>query len=196
MSFFDTTPSGRLLNRFSADLQKVDMMLRNQMASIFNASAQMIAGVSIILATTPYVAIVLPVVAIFYYQIQAIYRASSREVRRLQSIARSPVFQHFSEVLEGLTTVRAFRGQELLVTTAVEMMDRQCRCIRTGNSMNKWLSVRLDVLGAVVVLVVRTVSPLITSLTLCLLLHRTIHSLTHPTSYPLPPERLISPLSS
>ena len=124
------------------------------MASLFNSVASMVAGLVVILVTTPPVLLALPVVGVAYYVVQDWYRASSREVRRLQSIARSPTIQHMTEVLEGLTTVRAFRAQAYLTKVAVERMDRQCRCMRAGNALNRWLDVRMNALGALVVLAV------------------------------------------
>lgn len=154
MAFFDTTPSGRVLNRFSNDMQKVDMQLRNQMASLLNQSMAMVAGVVMILLTSPYVAAIIPLLLVFYHRLQETYRSTSREVRRLQAISRSPIFHHFGEVLDGLATVRAFRRQAAMATHAAGMLDNFCRCVRTGTTANKWLAVRLDLLGSLVVLAV------------------------------------------
>eukprot|EP00615_Pteridomonas_danica_P016667 CAMPEP_0114389062 /NCGR_PEP_ID=MMETSP0102-20121206/8404_1 /TAXON_ID=38822 ORGANISM="Pteridomonas danica, Strain PT" /NCGR_SAMPLE_ID=MMETSP0102 /ASSEMBLY_ACC=CAM_ASM_000212 /LENGTH=1694 /DNA_ID=CAMNT_0001546829 /DNA_START=606 /DNA_END=5690 /DNA_ORIENTATION=+ len=154
MDFFDTTTSGRVLNRFSSDQQLVDIQLRNQMASLLNSALQMTAGLVVVIASTPFVILVLLPLCYFYYGIQLKYRTSAREVQRLLSISRSPIFQKTSELVSGLSTVRAFRKGEKLEKKFVVLVNRLARTIRTANTLRRWLALRLEVFGAFVVLAV------------------------------------------
>jgi ABC-type multidrug transport system fused ATPase/permease subunit len=152
MDFFDTTTSGSVLNRFSSDQQLVDMQLRGQMASLFNSAFQLLAGLGVVLATSPLVLLLLPPLSVAYRNLQATYATSAREVQRLQSIARSPILQEVTEMVAGLATVRAFRKGPELQRRVASLIDRQARAIRCSSTMRAWLTLRLEALGAVVVL--------------------------------------------
>lgn len=107
VTFFDTTPMGRLLNRFSSDLYTVDdsmpFVLNIMLATAFN-----LLGVLVVISYgLPWVLLLLLPLAVFYFRTQAFYRHTSRELKRLSSLTLSPVYSHFSETLTGLGTIRA-----------------------------------------------------------------------------------------
>lgn len=107
MAFFDTTPMGRVLNRFSSDLYTVDdslpFILNILLASLFNLLGMLI----VISYGLPWVLVLLAPLSLFYYRTQDFYRHTSRELKRLCSLTLSPVYSHFSETLTGLGTIRA-----------------------------------------------------------------------------------------
>lgn len=107
MTFFDTTPMGRILNRFSSDLYSVDdslpFILNILLATVFN-----LLGMLLVMSYgLPWVLLALLPLALFYYRTQEFYRHTSRELKRLCSLTLSPVYSHFSETLTGLGTIRA-----------------------------------------------------------------------------------------
>ena len=130
--FFDTTPVGRILNRFSSDTKildqvrythtTIDVVSVNEdvllsylkqlpwtIETMTQTFGRVVASFIVQSVVTVYFLIIgLPVLVIFYL-IQRYFRTSSREIQRLESISRSPVFAHFSEVLGGLSTIRAYR---------------------------------------------------------------------------------------
>lgn len=101
MSFFDTTPSGRVINRMSKDIDMIDnvipMSLRSFLTTFFNIF-QVLAV--IVLATPFFLLVVIPLAAV-YWLVQRFYIPTSRQLKRLESTSRSPVFSHFSESLQG-----------------------------------------------------------------------------------------------
>lgn len=107
MTFFDTTPLGRILNRFSSDLYSVDdslpFILNILLANVFSLLGMLV----VISYGLPWVLVPLLPLAMLYYRTQHFYRHTSRELKRLCSLTLSPVYSHFSETLTGLGTIRA-----------------------------------------------------------------------------------------
>merc|ERR1712166_246980 len=97
MSFFDTTPLGRVLNRFSADIEVID----NELGALIAITAA---------TKGTFAPIAIPIVLVYYY-ISKYYRKTSTELKRLESVSKSPIFALFSEALTGASTIRAY-GQE------------------------------------------------------------------------------------
>ncbi|KAI9596789.1 P-loop containing nucleoside triphosphate hydrolase protein [Syncephalis fuscata] len=107
MSFFDTTPLGRITNRFSKDIDSTDNQLIEAIRMMLSTLAMSISTFVMICVVFPiFLAPLIPLLALYYYA-QLFYRATSRELKRIDSITRSPLFAHFSETLNGLATIRA-----------------------------------------------------------------------------------------
>ena len=97
-SFFDTTPLGRILSRFSKDIYSIDLELSDYMDFFLFCTLQVLTSVGTILYVTPWFGVAIIPLGFFYFRILNYFREVSRETKRLDSIARSPVFAHFSEV--------------------------------------------------------------------------------------------------
>ncbi|XP_070788596.1 ATP-binding cassette sub-family C member 10 [Pituophis catenifer annectens] len=151
MTFFDTTPTGRILNRFSSDLYCVDdslpFLLNIFLANIFGLLGTLV----MITYGLPWIGLVLlPLVAI-YYSIQLYYRRTSRELKRLYSLTLSPIYTHFSETLTGLSTIRATRMTGRFETENQERVELNQRCRFASNTAMQWLDIRLQMIGVAVV---------------------------------------------
>lgn len=152
MSFFDTTPSGRILNRFSSDVYKLDEVLARTFNMLFNNAAKSSFTLVIIsVSTPPFVALIIPL-ALMYYWIQRYYLRTSRELKRLDSVSRSPIYAHFQETLGGVSTIRAFRQQQRFELENEWRVDSNLKAYFPSVSANRWLAVRLEFLGAIVIL--------------------------------------------
>ncbi|KAJ3067917.1 hypothetical protein HDU98_008890 [Podochytrium sp. JEL0797] len=150
--FFDTTPLGRIINRFSKDQDNIDNTLPDAFRMFLSTFANSIATFALIIYATPYFAVVLFPVLGVYYLIQNLYRATSRELKRLDSISRSPLYANFGSTLAGLATIRAYGEQDRFIL-------KTDRAINANNSpyyllimAQRWLGVRLESLGALLVL--------------------------------------------
>ena len=108
MSFFDTNPTGRIINRFSSDIDAIDQMIPFQMADFIWCLMEAIAIIIIISYTTPQFLIVVVPLFTIYFLIQRYYIPSSRQLKRLYSISKSPIFSHFNETVSGAATIRAY----------------------------------------------------------------------------------------
>ena len=175
MSFFDTTPVGRILNRFSKDQYVIDEALPRTLSMFITmlfAAASVLVVIGIV--TPFFLAALLPLgtslpprtllprshahahalansVGWVYRFVQAYYLRSSRELKRLDSISRSPIYAHFGETLTGVNTIRAFgRVQEFMQENAYRL-DTNQRAFFASNSSNRWLGIRLEFLGTIVV---------------------------------------------
>ena len=128
MSFFDTQPTGRLVNRFTKDVEACDISLQGPITSFVTCVTDIFLSVIVVAGTTEG-AILLPLMPLawFYSMVQRYYLATSRELKRLDSIAVSPIFGSFAETLAGLTTVRAFARQRLFAERNEGLMDSSNR---------------------------------------------------------------------
>ncbi|KAJ1877065.1 hypothetical protein LPJ57_004145, partial [Coemansia sp. RSA 486] len=152
MSFFDVTPLGRILNRFSSDLQRCDEALPRSVSGMVNTVVSVLSAVSVISLSTPLMLVIMFPLAFVYRYLQQRYLYSSRELRRLDSTTRSPIFAHFQESIGGVSTIRAYSQQSRFVAENEDRLEQNIRAYYTYLSLNRWLALRLETLGNVVML--------------------------------------------
>ncbi|KAH8355857.1 hypothetical protein KR200_006141 [Drosophila serrata] len=114
MYFFNTNPPGRILNRFSKDLGQVDEMLPVVMMDVIQTFLCLTGIVIIIAVVNPLLLTPTFVISIVFYKLRTFYLKTSRDVKRIDAIARSPVYSHLASSLNGLSTIRAFQAQRTL----------------------------------------------------------------------------------
>ncbi|KAF3157914.1 hypothetical protein TWF225_000693 [Orbilia oligospora] len=152
MSFFETTPTGRILNRFSGDVYKVDELLARTFNQLFSNAARCAFTFLLISWGTPaFIALIVPLLMLYFY-IQRYYLSTSRELKRLDSTSRSPIFAHFQESLGGLATIRAYQQQDRFWHENEMLVDGNLRAYFPSISANRWLAVRLEFIGSVIIL--------------------------------------------
>ncbi|RKO87324.1 hypothetical protein BDK51DRAFT_13783, partial [Blyttiomyces helicus] len=157
MRFFEVTPIGRILNRFSKDTESIDndvVWKVHEFASQVTARGgfKILFIVVLIAFEAPiFIAGMLPLTLI-YYLIAKDYLLTSRDLKRLESVSRSPLFSQFSETLAGVETVRAFGAQGRLVSGIHDKIDLNHRAYFLMWSANRWLCIRTDMIGALVTL--------------------------------------------
>lgn len=152
MSFFDTTPTGRILNRFSSDIYKIDEVLARTFNQLLVSTARSLFTLAVISVSTPaFIALIVPLAGAYYW-IQRYYLRTSRELKRLDSVSRSPIYAHFQESLGGVSTIRAYRQQQRFELENEWRVDANLRAYFPSVSANRWLAMRLEVIGALVIL--------------------------------------------
>eukprot|EP00667_Euglena_gracilis_P010019 EG_transcript_10193 len=151
MAFFDTTPLGRILNRFSTDTNNVDMPLPDSLNQSFQMLLNLASYLVTLVVVAPVLAGFLLPVSVFYWFLQHFFRCTSRELQRLNNLSKSPIFAHLSETLGGLTTIRAYGGTTRFMADSLAHVDRNATAFMLQNCANRWVAVRLDCLGALVV---------------------------------------------
>eukprot|EP00897_Mesotaenium_endlicherianum_P001676 jgi/Mesen1/1536/ME000133S00550 len=151
MAFFDVTPVGRVLNRFSADQSNVDETLPFSWSMFLNISFQVLGTIIVICIVTPiFCAVMVPMMCLYFY-IQQIYRRTARELKRLDAVSKSPVYQQFTETLNGLPTIRAYGQQERFLRMCDAKLDANNRAFFLLRCCDRWLSVRLELMGNLMV---------------------------------------------
>ncbi|XP_022093816.1 ATP-binding cassette sub-family C member 9-like isoform X2 [Acanthaster planci] len=143
MRFFDTTPIGRIINRFSADTQIIDMKLTMCYDAIFFYLTSILAALIINAYISPiFLATILPF-CVFYYLVQKVFVTTSRELQRLDSVTKSPIFAFFSETLGGLSTIRAYRKHQTFFDGIMERVATNNTAYLYLQASMRWLAVRL-----------------------------------------------------
>ncbi|MDZ4082020.1 MAG: ATP-binding cassette domain-containing protein [Bdellovibrionales bacterium] len=148
--FFDSTPVGRTLQRFSRDLESVDIHLRWSFEHSIKCFAQVLLTLLLIVSVLPFVVIVMVPVFWVYYHMQKTYRASSREAKRLDSISRSPRYAHFKETLQGLVVIRAFDKKDWFTDEFFKRLRHNQRMFYGNYMINRWFSSRIPVVGGLI----------------------------------------------
>ncbi|GAA5897295.1 hypothetical protein JCM8208_003781 [Rhodotorula glutinis] len=149
--YFDTTPSGRILNRYATDFPIIDGSLTDQVRITLTHAFSFIINVGVVVIVSP--RFIPPAVLIVwlyaYYALQFV--KTSRDLRRLESNARSPIFSKFGETLQGIVTVRAFGGERRFLKGLWDSVDRMQAVAYSSAMSNRYLLWRFDCLGAVAV---------------------------------------------
>ena len=145
--FFDVTKTGQIINRFSSDMDHVDVQLPTFGIQFFQNSMYVFAAVVVCAISNVYFVPFLIPIGLIYYTSQYYYRKSSREVKRLEGISRSPIFSGFQEMLNGVETIRAFDQSDKFVGINDKYVDRNNGIYLDFQMCSRWLALRLDVVG-------------------------------------------------
>mmetsp|Transcript_7666 Transcript_7666/g.11156 ORF Transcript_7666/g.11156 Transcript_7666/m.11156 type:complete len:936 (-) Transcript_7666:149-2956(-) len=151
ISFFDVTPTGRILNRFAFDMDKMDLELMNTLSQALSTSFSVLGSFGAITAATKGVFLVpfIPL-AWFYYVVQKWFRKTSTELQRVTSMTGSPIFADFSQTLSGTSTIRAYSKQTRFFTNVQSSFDKNNASYVLVQFANLWLGLRLDLIGGFV----------------------------------------------
>eukprot|EP00047_Mylnosiga_fluctuans_P006637 m.248138 g.248138 ORF g.248138 m.248138 type:complete len:1461 (-) comp15641_c0_seq1:176-4558(-) len=149
MRFFDTNPVGRVMNRFSKDVAMIDDTLPWTLLD-FVSLAFMVLGVFLLVAVIdPWIFILLLPVSIYFYRLRVYYAANAREIKRIESVARSPLYAHFMTCITGLPTIRAFRAQDRFLQIHNAHLDNHTVTYYAFIVSSRWLGFRLDFLSSI-----------------------------------------------
>uniref|UniRef100_A0A672SIN9 Multidrug resistance-associated protein 1 n=1 Tax=Sinocyclocheilus grahami TaxID=75366 RepID=A0A672SIN9_SINGR len=151
MSFFERTPSGNLVNRFAKETDTIDSVIPSIIKMFMGSMFNVLGSCAVILIATPLVAIIIPPLGLFYFFVQRFYVASSRQLKRLESVSRSPVYTHFNETLLGTSVIRAFGEQQRFITESDGRVDHNQTAYFPSIVANRWLAVRLEFVGNLIV---------------------------------------------
>ncbi|XP_075152488.1 multidrug-Resistance like Protein 1 isoform X4 [Haematobia irritans] len=152
LQFFDTNPIGRILSRFSKDLEALDTVLPRLFDDGLWCGFEVLATIVVISMSTPiFLAVIIPI-AILYYFAQRFYVATSRQLMRLESVSRSPIYSHFGETVTGVSTIRAYSVQDRFIDESDNKVDKNQVCKYPSLIANRWLAIRLEMVGNLIIL--------------------------------------------
>lgn len=149
--FFDSTPLGRITNRFQGDVSAVDMQLPAALSSFLNSLLRILCTLIVQAIVLPWTLLAMAPLVVFYALTQLYYRSTSRELKRLDAISKSPVLAHLSETLSGLSVLKAFRVSQAFASVTAERIDANNNCYLKYSLVNRWLGIRLDFIGVILV---------------------------------------------
>uniref|UniRef100_A0A670I6P3 ATP binding cassette subfamily C member 8 n=1 Tax=Podarcis muralis TaxID=64176 RepID=A0A670I6P3_PODMU len=158
MRFFETTPLGSILNRFSADCNTIDQHIPATLECLSRSTLLCLSALAVISYVTPVFLIALVPLAVICYFIQKYFRVASRDLQQLDDSTQLPLLSHFSETVEGLTTIRAFRYESRFKQKLLEYTDSNNIASLFLTAANRWLEVRMEYIGACVVLIAAVAS--------------------------------------
>ncbi|KAI3852205.1 hypothetical protein MKX03_012277, partial [Papaver bracteatum] len=151
MLFFHTNPIGRVINRFAKDLGDIDRNVAVYVNMFFGQGFQLISTFVLIgIVSTISLWAIMPLLIVFY-SAYLYYQSTAREVKRLDSISRSPVYAQFGEALNGLSTIRAYQAYDRMSNINGKSMDNNIRYTLVNISANRWLAIRLETLGGIMI---------------------------------------------
>ncbi|GAW19331.1 hypothetical protein ANO14919_088170 [Xylariales sp. No.14919] len=148
--FFDVTPLGQLMNRFSKDLEAVDQEVAGVAIGVMTCAMGIAITVVLIAAITPGFLVAAIFITALFALVAMFYLRASRDLKRLESVNRSPLFQQFGETLSGVTTIRAYGDERRFIRDNLARINKQSRPFIFLWGANRWLSFRTDVLGDLV----------------------------------------------
>uniref|UniRef100_A0A8D3C946 ATP-binding cassette, sub-family C (CFTR/MRP), member 3 n=1 Tax=Scophthalmus maximus TaxID=52904 RepID=A0A8D3C946_SCOMX len=151
-SFFDTTPIGRIINRFSKDIYVIDEALPATVLMFLSTLFASLSTMLVIVSTTPIFAVVIVPLAVAYVFVQRFYVATSRQLKRLESVSRSPIYSNFSETITGASVIRAYGRHSAFVLMSDTKVDENQKSYYPGIVSNRWLGVRIEFIGNCIVL--------------------------------------------
>ncbi|KAF9171232.1 hypothetical protein BGX21_008399 [Mortierella sp. AD011] len=153
MSFFDSTPQGRVLNRFSSDVGGIDESIPFSLLQTIACLFSLIGSLFIVSFATPVFMVIIPPLALLFWITQKYYSRTSSTLKRLESTAKSPIYQHFSESLHGITSIRVMQLQNRFITENADRVDKHANAFYAWSMTNRWMNYRLETLAMVVVFV-------------------------------------------
>lgn len=151
MVFFHTNPLGRIINRFAKDLGDIDRNVALFVNMFMGQISQLLSTFVLIgIVSTMSLWAIMPLLVLFYTA-YLYYQSTAREVKRLDSITRSPVYAQFGEALNGLSTIRAYKAYDRMADINGKSMDNNIRFTLVNMSGNRWLAIRLETMGGLMI---------------------------------------------
>ncbi|XP_077649272.1 ATP-binding cassette sub-family C member 12 isoform X4 [Urocitellus parryii] len=154
MSFFDTTPTGRLMNRFSKDMDELDVRLPFHAENFLQQFFMVVFILMILAAVFPAVLLVLAVLAIIFLILLCIFHRGVQELKKVENVSRSPWFSHITSSMQGLGVIHAYDKKEDCINKFKMLNDENSSHLLYFNCALRWFALRMDILMNIVTLVV------------------------------------------
>ncbi|WVQ70586.1 hypothetical protein IAR50_000105 [Cryptococcus sp. DSM 104548] len=147
--FFNVTPVGRIINRFSRDVEVVDSYLNGALRTVMLYLASLVGAIGVVAFIVPWFLVPAAIISYLYYQYSLLYLRVGRSLRRLEATLKSPIFSGFAELLDGVISVRAFSAEKRFMDQLCQQVDQTNQAFYYYWMMNRWLLLRFDFLGAI-----------------------------------------------
>ncbi|CDR42490.1 CYFA0S09e04698g1_1 [Cyberlindnera fabianii] len=152
MSFMDVTPVGRILNRFTKDVDTLDNEMIEQLRLLLTSVNLVCATLILCIIYIPWFALAIPFAGVLYYLIFTYYKPSALDIKRIESTNRSFVFSLFTETLSGMKVIKSYDSQERFQERYKVLIDNMNSAYYLTFANQRWLSIRLDIVSAALTL--------------------------------------------
>ncbi|NWR69627.1 MRP1 protein, partial [Centropus unirufus] len=152
MVFFEQTPIGNLLNRFSREMEAIDSVIPDKLKSLLGFLFNLLEIYLVVVVATPMAAVAIVPLTVLYAVFQHFYVITSCQLRRIEAASRSPIYSHISETFQGRSVIRAYKGQERFILKKNFLVDENQRACFPGAVADRWLATNLEFLGNGIVL--------------------------------------------
>lgn len=154
MSFMDTNPMGRILNRFSKDTDVLDNEIGEHMRMFIFPLALIIGIIILCICYLPWFAVAVPFFALGFVFLANFYQGLSREIKRLEATQRSLVYNNFNETLTGMNVIRAFGAEVTFIDKNDVLVDRMNEAYYLSIATSRWLCIHLDFLASIFAMII------------------------------------------
>jgi len=149
--FFETTPSGRILNRFTSDTEFCDNTLLQNLQQWINCVLPIVSTLVVVSIINPIFIPWLLFLFVFYIILYRHTVSATRDMQRLNQVSRSPIFSQFSETLSGLTTIRSYGAAPRFEATSERLVNANTRCAYSQYVLSAWVTLFLDLMASSIV---------------------------------------------
>jgi ABC-type multidrug transport system fused ATPase/permease subunit len=153
MWYFETNPMGRLLNRFTYDMEIVDFVLSQNMALLLVATSSYVSGITVMIGIMPLVALSVIPVTVVYVFLLWFYRRTGTDLQRLDALSRSPIQAMITEGMDGVTTIRVLKQESVFLDKYHLVVDKSTASLLNFVSAQRWLGCRIEMMGALTVFI-------------------------------------------
>ncbi|XP_063171212.1 ATP-binding cassette sub-family C member 6 isoform X2 [Candoia aspera] len=152
MIFFEQTPSGHLLNRFSKEMDAIDSIIPDKLKSLLGFLFNLLEIYAVIVVATPIVLVAILPLSALYIAFQVFFVTTSCQLKRLEAASRSPIYSHISETFDGSSLIRAYGAQQRFISQNDVKVDENHRVSFPGVAADRWLATNIEFLGNTIVL--------------------------------------------
>ena len=157
MGFFDSTPTGRILSRFSGDIDQIDNLLPETLEKVLTFSFQILGTIAVIAVVLPWFLVVLVPVVIIFAVVVVPFRRAIRQVKRIESISRSPILNHIQAAVAGVANIAAYAQGSRYRLEFLEILDASSRSTLAFNAVSRWFGWRVDAVPNLIIVSTATI---------------------------------------
>ncbi|GEQ68088.1 hypothetical protein JCM33374_g1754 [Metschnikowia sp. JCM 33374] len=154
MSYMDTTPMGRIINRFTKDTDTLDNEIGNQLRMVVYIFSNIVGVLILCVIYLPWFALAIPALVVIFVSVSNFYQASGREIKRLEAVQRSLVYNNFSETLSGMDTIKAYKCEHMFINKNSNLIDQMNESYYITIANQRWLAIHLDIVATLLALVI------------------------------------------
>nr|QNH67942.1 ATP-binding cassette transporter subfamily C member 1 X3 [Brachionus plicatilis] len=152
MQFFESTPIGRILNRFSKDVINLEYIIPVSFKDLVYCIFDLITTVVVISISTPFFLTILLPAFFVYLIIQRFFVASSSQLKRLDATTRSPIYSHFGETLNGISSIKAYKAESRFINLIEKKINENNSFFYPSSASNRWCSIQIEFLANILIL--------------------------------------------